>query len=106
MKANPSEKPVIIHFFYYIMLLMFGNRTLTYVSTEGELAVKEFEQGQTAQVKKKGKKAETEITTSESAVKKQEEFEEMKKKTRNMLLGLAAVFVLVIAGAAAYKAMH
>lgn len=53
---------------------MFGNRTLTYVSTEGELAVKEFE--------------------------------EMKKKTRNMLLGLAAVFVLVIAGAAVYKAMH
>ena len=30
----------------------------------------------------------------------------MKKKTRNMLLGLAAVFVLVIVGAAAYKAMH
>ena len=85
---------------------MFGNRTLTYVSTEGELAVKEFEQGQTGQVKKKGKKAETEITTSESAVKKQEKFEEMKKKTRNMLLGLVAVFVLVIAGAAAYKAMH
>ena len=85
---------------------MFGNRTLTYVSTEGELAVKEFEQGQTGQVKKKGKKDETEVTTSESAVKKHEEFEEMKKKTRNMLLGLAAVFVLVIAGAAAYKAMH
>lgn len=85
---------------------MFGNRTLTYVSTEGELAVKEFEQGQTGQVKKKGKKDETEVTTSESAVKKQDEFEEMKKKTRNMLLGLAAVFVLVIAGAAAYKAMH
>lgn len=85
---------------------MFGNRTLTYVSTEGELAVKEFEQGQTGQVKKKSKKAETEVTTSESAVKKQEEFEEMKKKTRNMLLGLATVFVLVIAGAAAYKAMH
>lgn len=85
---------------------MFGNRTLTYVSTEGELAVKEFEQGQTGQVKKKDKKAETEITTSESAVKKQEEFEKMKKKARNMLLGLAAVFILVIAGAAAYKAMH
>ena len=38
---------------------MFGNRTLTYVLTEGELAVKEFEQGQTGQVKKKGKQAET-----------------------------------------------
>ncbi len=31
----------------------------------------------------------------DSAVKRQEEFEAMKKKTRNMLLGLAA-----------YKAMH
>ena len=71
-----------------------------------ELAAKEFEQGQTGQVKKKGKQAETEITTSESEVKKKEKFEEMKKKTRNMLLGLAAVFVLVIAGASAYKAMH
>ena len=30
----------------------------------------------------------------------------MKKKTRNMLFGLAAVSVLVIAGAAFYKAMH
>lgn len=85
---------------------MFGNRTLTYVLTEGELAVKEFKQGQTGQVKKKGKQAETEITTSESAVKKQEEFEEMKKKTRNMMFGLAAVFVLAVAGVAAYKAMH
>ena len=30
----------------------------------------------------------------------------MKKKTRNMLFGLAAVFVLVISSAAFYKAMH
>jgi len=52
------------------------------------------------------KKTQSEITTSESAVKKQEEFEEMKKKTRNMMFGLAAVFVLAVAGMAAYKAMH
>ena len=30
----------------------------------------------------------------------------MKKKTRNMLLGLAAVIVAAVAGIAAYKAMH
>ena len=30
----------------------------------------------------------------------------MKKKTGNMLLGLVAVSVLVIASTAAYKAMH
>ena len=34
------------------------------------------------------------------------QFEEMKKKTRNMMFGLAAVFVLAVAGVAAYKAMH
>mgnify|MGYP005837806211 FL=1 len=86
---------------------MFGNRTLTYVSTEGELAVKEFEQGQTGQVKKKGKKIQNiEPQTNESVVKKQEEFEAMKKKTRNMLLGLVAVIVAAVAGIAAYKAMH
>lgn len=61
---------------------------------------------QNGQVKKKAKKTQSEITTSESAVKKQEEFEEMKKKTRNMMFGLAAVFVLAVVGVAAYKAMH
>ena len=68
--------------------------------------IKAFEMEQNGQVKKKGKKTQSEITTSESAVKKQEEFEEMKKKTRNMMFGLAAVFVLAVAGVAAYKAMH
>lgn len=74
--------------------------------TEGEPIIKAFEMEQNGQVKKKGKKTQSEITTSESAVKKQEEFEEMKKKTRNMMFGLAAVFVLAVAGVAAYKAMH
>ena len=30
----------------------------------------------------------------------------MKKRTRNMLLGLVAVIVAAVAGIAAYKAMH
>ena len=88
------------------LYFMFANRALTYVSTEGEPTIKAFQLEQTEQVKKKSKKAETEITTSESAVKKQEEFEAMKKKTRNMLLGLVAVIVTAVAGIAAYKAMH
>lgn len=85
---------------------MFGNRTLTYVSTEGEPAIKQLEVEQNEQVKKKGRKAEPETVTADSAVKKQEEFEAMKKKTRNMLLGLVAVIVAAVAGIAAYKAMH
>ena len=88
------------------LYFMFANRALTYVSTEGEPTIKAFQLEQTEQVKKKSKKAETEITTLESAVKKQEEFEAMKKKTRNMLLGLVAVIVTAVAGIAAYKAMH
>ena len=85
---------------------MFGNRALTYVSTEGEPAIKQLEAEQNEQVKKKGRKAEPETVTADSAVKKQEEFEAMKKKTRNMLLGLVAVIVAIAAGIAAYKAMH
>ena len=57
-------------------------------------------------IKKKGRKAEPETVTADSAVKKQEEIEAMKKKTRNMLLGLVAVIVAAVAGIAAYKAMH
>ena len=55
---------------------------------------------------KKGRKAEPETVTADSAVKKQEEFEAMKKKTRNMLFGLVAVIVAAVAGIAVYKAMH
>ena len=83
---------------------MFGNKALTYVSTEGEPAIKQLEVEQNEQVKKKGRKAEPETVTADSAVKKQEEFEAMKKKTRNMLLGLVAVIVAAVAGIAAYKA--
>ena len=85
---------------------MFGNKALTYVSTEGEPAIKQLEVEQNEQVKKKGRKAEPETVTADSAVKKQEEFEAMKKKTRNMLLGLVAGIVAAVAGIAAYKAMH
>ena len=85
---------------------MFGNRALTYVSTEGEPAIKQLEAEQNEQVKKEGRKAEPETVTADSAVKKQEEFEAMKKKTRNMLFGLVAVIVAAVAGIAVYKAMH
>ena len=68
--------------------------------------LKSLQAGTDGTGKEERQKTQSEITTSESAVKKQEEFEEMKKKTRNMMFGLAAVFVLAVAGVAAYKAMH
>ena len=54
---------------------MFGNKALTYVSTEGEPAIKQLEVEQNEQVKKKGRKAEPETVTADSAVKKQEEYQ-------------------------------
>lgn len=83
---------------------MFHNKALTYVSTEGEAAIKayEFEMNNTGK-KKKGKK-ETDLEGSDT-IKKQEEFETMKKKTRNILFGMIAVIVTAVAGLAAYKAM-
>ena len=73
----------------------------------GRAAIKQLEAEQNEQVKKKGRKAEPETVTADSAVKKQEEFEAMKKKTRNMLLGLVAVIVAAVAGIADdNKAMH
>lgn len=76
---------------------MFGNRTLTFVSTEGEPVIKTYEMQQAEQKQKK---------VLESEKEKQEEFEAMKKKTRNMLLGLVAVIVTAVAGVAAYKVMR
>lgn len=86
---------------------MFGNKALTYVSTEGEPAIKALEFEQNAKVKKGKKKGnDDEIQTTESVVKKQEEFEEMKKKTKRLLIGLMAVIVAAVAGITAYKSMH
>ena len=114
--AIPCVAPIALGGFYSFMNFyeymgkklhfMFGNRALTYVSTEGEPAIKKLEAEQNEQVKKKGRKAEPETVTADSAVKKQEEFEAMKKKTRNMLLGLVTVIVAAVAGIAAYKTMH
>ena len=110
--GNPCVAPIALGGFYSFngmnfyeymekkLHFMFGNRALTYVSTEGEPAIKQLEAEQNEQVKKKGRKAEPETVTADSAVKKQEEFEAMKKKTRNMLLGLVAVIVAAVAGIA------
>lgn len=82
---------------------MFGNKALTYVSTEGEPAIKayEFEMNNTGK-KKKGK-ADADTKASDQT-KNKEEFEAMKKKTRNILLGMIAAVVAAVAGIAIFKA--
>ena len=82
---------------------MFGNKALTYVSTEGEPAIKayEFEMNNTGK-KKKGK-ADADTNASDQT-KKKEECEAMKKKTRNILFGMIAAVVAAVAGIAIFKA--
>ena len=82
---------------------MFGNKALTYVSTEGEPAIKayEFEMNNTSK-KKKGK-ADADTKASDQT-KNKEEFEAMKKKTRNILFGMIAAVVATVAGIAIFKA--
>jgi len=82
---------------------MFGNKALPYVSTEGEPAIKayEFEMNNMGK-KKKGKSAvEGEVTDTN---KNKEEFEAMKKKTRNILIGMVAAIIAAVAGIAIFKA--
>lgn len=82
---------------------MFGNKALTYVSTEGEPAIKayEFEINNTGK-KKKGK-ADADTKASDQTNNK-EEFEAMKKKTRNILFGMIAAVIAAVAGIAIFKA--
>ena len=88
---------------------MFGNRALTYVSTEGEPAIKayELEQANAAKAKGKGKmfgasvKADVSVSDVNDTDKKknnQAEFEGSKK-----LIICVVFFVLLIGAAVAYK---
>lgn len=91
--------------FYEVMgrkiRMMFANHPLTYVSTEGEAMLRECQQAEVAKnitnKKKKGK----EVPKTNG---NQEEFEAMKKKTKNMLIGVVATMVLAVIGVAIYKA--
>ncbi len=90
--------------FYEVMerkiRMMFANHPLMYVSTEGEAVIKECQQAEAAKhvtdKKKKGKEA-------PKTKGNQEEFEAMKKKTKKMLIGVAATMVLAVIGLVIYK---
>ena len=82
---------------------MFGNKALTYVSTEGEPAIKAYEFEMNSTGKKKKGKADADTKASDQT-KNKEEFEAMKKKTRNILLGMIAAVVAAVAGIAIFKA--
>jgi len=90
--------------FYEVMgrkiRMLFANHPLTYISTEGEAAIKEFMQEEAAksmkEKKKKGKKA-------PKTKADQEEFEAMKKKTKKMVIGAVITMIFAAAGVVLYK---
>ena len=87
------------------LYFMFHNKALPYVSTESELAIKAYEQSLMNTDKKKKSKKGAEIEATDTT-KNQEEFEAMKKKTKNILLGMIAVIIAAVAGVALYKSTH
>lgn len=91
---------------------MFGNRALTYVSTEGEPAIKAYELEQANAAKAKGKmfgasgKADVSVSDEIDTDKKknsQAEFEASKKKMMRMLIICMIFIVLLVGVAVAYK---
>ena len=91
--------------FYEVMgrkiRMMFANHPLTYVSTEGEVMLRECQQAVMAKNVTNKKKKGKEVPKTKG---NQEEFEAMKKKTKNMLIGLVATMVLAVIGVVIYKA--
>lgn len=82
---------------------MFHNKALTYVSTESESAIKDYEQSLNNTEKKNKSKKGADVEPLDNA-KNQEEFEAMKRKTKNILLGMIAVIIAAVAGVAIFKA--
>ena len=82
---------------------IFHNKALPYVSTEGDLAIKSYEQSMNNTGKKKKSQKGTEVEVTDTT-KNQEEFEAMKRKTKNILLGMIAVIIAAVAGVAIFKA--
>lgn len=79
---------------------IFGNKALHYISTEGEIAIKEFGTDEATNRNKKTKKS---VTSVEGNQKKTEEFETMKRKTKKMLIGTVVTIIVAAIGVVIYK---
>lgn len=112
--AIPAVAPIALGGFYSFngmnfyefmgrkIRMLFANRSLIYLSTEGEETIRmEEEMGKKAD--KKGKKKQGN-PAKEKADK--EEFEAMKRKTGKMLAGILAFMSAAIIGTVIYKAKH
>lgn len=84
---------------------MFHNKALSYVSTEGEEAIKAYESAVNGTDNGKKSKKKTAGGTTEN-MKNQEDFEAMKKKTKKILFGMLAAVIATVAGAVIFKAVR
>lgn len=88
---------------------MFGNRALTYVSTEGEPAIKAYELEQSNALRAKGKgkmsgaSGKADVNDTDKKENNQAEFEASKKKMMRMFIICVVFFLLLIGAAVAYK---
>ena len=82
---------------------MFANKTYTYISTEGEPAIKRIEMENTTKKGKTKLDNKEHIMDESHVIKKQEEFESSKKKMKNMLMLLGVVLGFAIIAAVTYK---
>lgn len=109
--AIPAVAPIALGGFYSFngmnfyqfmgrkIRMLFANRPLAYVSTEGEETIQlirmEEETGKKTNKKKNG---------FEKKKANKEEFVAMKKKTKKMLVALMAVIITIVIGMVAHKA--
>lgn len=84
---------------------MFHNKALSYVSTEGEEAIKAYESAVNGTDNGKKSKKKTAGETTENT-KNQEDFEAMKKKTKKILFGMLAAVFAAVAGVVIFKAVR
>lgn len=87
----------------------FANKTLLYVSTEGEALIQEYMRKLMEKEKdsfgflKKRKKSIAKEPIQENSEKSKEDFEDMKKKTRKVIIGCIVTLIMAVAGTLIYK---
>lgn len=86
---------------------MIGNRTLTYISTEGEAEIQKYKLQENNTKAKKGRKdisvSDDDTNTEGNNNSNKEEFEAMKNKMKKTIIGTIIGVVLAVIGAVAYK---
>lgn len=120
--AIPAVAPIALGGFYSFngmdfyefmgrkIRMMFKNRPLTYVSTEGEEVISkiqmEEEAGKKTAKKRWGSHSVKKNNNKPNKKRNQEEFEDMKKKAIKRLAGAVAIVVAAVIGVAVYKSRH